>query len=484
VKKRLPTFAALLATTGFKPTPAQTRMTSVAFDGAASPADDLGLALFGAEVPAGKRDVVAIVKGARIGGSLLSAYRLLHLALTVPLPTLAPGEHAFGLIVAPDLRLARQTLRYVAGALDVPAFAGCSVADATDAITVKRPDGKLVTLECLPATRGGSAVRGRTLVGAVMSEASFFRDENYSVNDAEVYRAIAPRIVDGGQLIAESTPWAEAGLLYDLFTDRYGKPGGTLAVHAPTLLMRPFPKMRAHVEAERKRDPDNAAREFDAAFMTAGSGLFFDPVALDACVDPTIELGAARVGAAHAGADWAFESDSSALAIADATHREDGETQVAILYLDELTPKRGEPLKTSAVVATFAEATKRYGVRSIMADAHYRVAIQEHLEPLGIYLADAPPGQPGKTQTYIRLRELVNAKRVRFPAHDRLLAQLKAIISKPVPGGGLKISSPRRGRSGGHGDVASAVVLAAWQASGSDGMPDYAAVMKKHPHGF
>ena len=70
------------------------------------------------------------------------------------------------------------------------------------------------TLEALPATRGGSALRGRSLVGAVLDEAAFFRDEDYSVNDAEIYRAVAPRILPEGQTIIASTPWAEGvGLL-------------------------------------------------------------------------------------------------------------------------------------------------------------------------------------------------------------------------------------------------------------------------------
>jgi hypothetical protein len=47
---------------------------------------------------------------------------------------------------------------------------------------------------------------------------------------------------------------------------------------------------------------------------------------------------------------------------------------------------------------------------------------------------------------------------VRLPNHGRLLAQLKAIIAKPTPAGGLSISSPRR-VNGGHGDLVSALVL-------------------------
>jgi hypothetical protein len=81
--------------------------------------------------------------------------------------------------------------------------------ETTDAFVVVREGGRRVAIECLPATRGGSAVRGRTLLSAVLSEASMFRDDSgYVVNDRAIYEAAAPRVVDGGLVVIESTPWA------------------------------------------------------------------------------------------------------------------------------------------------------------------------------------------------------------------------------------------------------------------------------------
>jgi hypothetical protein len=70
-------------------------------------------------VPPPARLVLAIVKGARIGGSyVFGGLHSLWRALTADLSTLAPGELAVALIVAPDLRLARQVLRYSLGAAE------------------------------------------------------------------------------------------------------------------------------------------------------------------------------------------------------------------------------------------------------------------------------------------------------------------------------------------------------------------------------
>lgn len=451
-----------------KLTPAQRVLAAVAFDGA-EPRDlegddrDLARRLFGdvETIPAEARHVLVAVCGARAGKSyVLGALRLLHLALTVPLDTLAPGELAVALIVAPDLRLARQVLRYALGAAELaPSIRRCIGSRAADGFTLKRPDGGTVSLECLPATRGGSAVRGRSLVGAVLDECAFFRDESFQVNDAEVFRAVAPRVLRGGQVIVASTPWTEGGLLHDFHKRNHGHPLDAISAHAPTLLLRDDDHTRSYVARERARDQANASREFDAEFMAAGAEAFLDARAVDAAEDGGILLPTPRLAGAiiTAGADFAFRSDSSALAI----------VQRADLYqlsqLVEVTPD-GSPLKPSAVVKRFASELRPFEIDTLIADGHYRQSIEEHLETDGLYLQPAPEGASGKVDTYVAARSLLHEGLVKLPSHERLTRQLKAVVSRPLPGGGVSITSPRS-RSGGHGDLVSALVLALWSAS-------------------
>lgn len=410
-------------------------------------------------IPPDARAVFVAVCGARGGKTyVLGALRLLHLALTVSLTSLAPGEVASGLIVAPDLRLARQCLRYARGAAKVtPAIEACVVGESADNFVIRRETGQTVTIEALPATRGGSALRGRSLVGAVLDEAAFFRDEDYSVNDAEVFKAVAPRVMPEGQVIVASTPWAEGvGLLYELFDANHGEPRTAIAAHAPTTLLRGDARTQSMVERERERDPENAAREFDAQFMTAGSGLFFDPSALEASVDKAavLPLAPTTSSVVAVGADFAFRSDSSALVVARLD--DDGLYRVADIL--EQRPERGKPLLPSKVVEAFADSAKRYGSNAVVADRHYEEAIREHLATHKLRLVPAPDGVSGKVETYTRARALFLEGRVRLPDSPRLLNQLKAITRKPTPGGSLTISSPRKG--GAHGDLVSALVLA------------------------
>jgi hypothetical protein len=292
------------------------------------------------------------------------------------------------------------------------------------------------------------------LVAAQMTESAFFRGEDFSINDVELFRALAPRIIPGGMILLESTPFTQTGLLYDFFTSDFGHPKSVMVAHTPTLLLRPDPRMVGIVQRERERDPDNAAREFDGEFMTSGSGLFFDSVSIDRCVVPEREMRveAPKGATLAAGADFGFRSDASALAIAARV----GDLAI-LLATDELRPTRHEPLVPSKVVAHFAATLGLYGVGSVHADQCYSESIRELLRVHNLRLVDAPENQESKSERYVAVRSLIREGKVRIPRDPTLITQLKSVVYQPASNSkSMKISSPRKGNS--HGDVASAFV--------------------------
>jgi hypothetical protein len=449
-------------------TDGQRVLCAVAFDGV-EPADlegedrELARRIFGdvETIPPEARAVLVAVCGARGGKSrvLCGTYALWR-ALTADLSSLAPGELATALIVAPDLRLARQVLRYALGAArSAPAIAKLIESKTNDSFTLRRSDGHAVSIEALPATRGGSALRGRSLVCAAMDESAFFRDESAAVNDAEIFRAIAPRVLPGGLVVIASTPWAEAGLLWKEFTYNHGSPRTALSAHAPTLVLNPSQRNQEAVAREQERDPDNAEREFGAAFMGAGAGLFFDGTTIDAAVDDSLSPRPALSSRADGaiGGDLGLVRDASAFV---AVHHDPDGTLIVAEVL-ELKPSKGKPLKLSEVCASASELAKRHGRKHIRTDHHLIEAAREHMKSVG--LLAAPGGQTGKVDCYARAKDLLAQGRVRIPGQYRRIAQqLREIVSKPTPGGGLTLQAPRRG--GAHGDIVSALVLALWEA--------------------
>jgi hypothetical protein len=205
----------------------------------------------------------------------------------------------------------------------------------------------------------------------------------------------------------------------------------------------------------------NTSREFDAEFMAAGADAFFDPRAIESSVDAGLVLPRPRspYTVISIGADFGFRSDSSALVVVE---RDADVYTVADVV--ELRPEKDKPLVPSAVVTDFAKVAARYSVTSIVADAHYRESIAEHLRKQELWLQAAPEGANGKAETHQTARVLLHGNRVRLPQHERLLRQLREVVSRPTVGGAVTISSPRW-RGGGHGDLVSALVLALHDAS-------------------
>ncbi len=460
------------------PQPGQAEFCRVAYDGREPLDRPLAERIFGAiefdSLPVGVRDVVVAVCGGRGGKSyLLVALRLVWGMLVRDLSPLAPGQQAYATVVAPNEKLRQEVVNYALGAcrskpelrelLRLPR--GTRDDDIVSEFSVYRADcDKLVTFSAATATRGGYAVRGRWHTDLALDEAAFFRDSSYKINDEEIFKAGKPRVLPGGQTIIASTPWAEAGILYEMWRDNFGKPSTALVAHAPTLLLNDTSYTRQIVEAERKRDPDNAKREYDAAFMTTGTTVFFEAASVDASL--TDEVFARLPGDnIRAGGDFAFRSDSSALIKVAA--------RGGVLHVFggvECRPEDGKPLVPSRTVEAFAGCIAG-DVGYLMADGHYREAIAEHLDKHKLAYAPAPVHP---VDTYVRARMLFRENRIRIHRPnlpegmaERMVRQLREVHGKPTSGGGMSIVHQHWAR-GGHGDIVAALVLALWQLSGDD----------------
>ena len=442
----------------------QAEFGRVAYDGTLPVDAGLAQRLFG-EVPVGRRDVVAAVCGGRAGKSyVFVALRLVHGMLVRDVSAVPRGIRAAALIIAPRDDLRMEVFRYALGIVrGKPELAAMLVHVTADTFRLRRPDGKEVEFKTGVATSGGTAARGQWWTDFALDECAFFRDNSFKVNDEELFRAGSARVLPGGQTIIVSTPWAEAGLLHRMWKTR---PADTCVIHAPTLLLNDSPTTRTIIERARQSDPDNARREFDAEFMTSGTTVFFDGGTIDtAFVDDSFEPEPGDSIAA--GADFGFRSDSSALLMV--AKRGD------VLHIFAGTEERpgAEPLKPSVTCKRF---TQVIGGRCayVMADAHYREAIAEHLESSGLIYAPAPMTP---ADTYVRARMVLRERKVQIhrPNFDeallqRLEQQMREVQGKPTAGGGMSIVHPRWAK-GGHGDLCAALVLAVWQVTG-DVMPE------------
>lgn len=454
---------------GIELRPGQRVLCKVAFDGL-DPVDlvgeerELARRIFGAteRVTAAQRVVVNATCGGRAGKTrLLCAMRLLHLGLTFDLSRLAPGESGYGMIVGPKMTHAKQGLAYVRGAVRmVKALSDSVLVDNKEELVLRRGKGRTISFLCAAASAKGDTQRGKSLFGAAMEEAAFFRDEETgAVNDVELFQAMLPRVMLGGQLVIASTPWTETGLLWDLHERNFGHPVDALAAHAPTLVLRDEPDVREKVEALRVQDPANARREYDAVFVKTDASSFFDGPTVEAAV--CSEAATAQPGdILTAGGDFGFVRNTSALVV--------GAWRGGVYHVLRVVERipGDTPLVPSETILAFGREARDAGATTIVCDGHYREAVREHLYTSGVYLSAAPEGQQGKADTYAKLRMLLREGRVRLPDGPRLLKQLREVSAKLLAGGGIAISSPTW-TDGAHGDLVAALVLATWQDHGT-----------------
>ena len=472
-------FVAFVKWLGVELSPAQELIGRVAYDGEDVPDTELARALFGfsGPVPEEARTVIVAVCGRRGGKTyILIALRLLWGMLTRDLESLAPGQVAFAMVVAQNPELRQETLSYAIGAcaakpelremLVLPR--GVSPEDRPSSFQLRRPDGRIVEMCGAVATAGGYGVRGRALTDLALDEVAFFQDNTNKVNDEDIFQAGIKGVLPGGQTVLASSPWTQRGLLYTLHTANFKRPKTALSVHAPTSLLNPLPWILAKIAIERARDPETALREYDAEFSSLNSVVMFPPDLIAQCVDESLDAGRTPEPGdiARAGADFAFQRDSSALCVIHAPANDNAATSmIRVALILERIPEPGRPLVPSETIAAFKEAMSRHNVSQVTADNHYRQSVVEHLGDIGLRdVANAD-----KHKLYVRLRTLMREGRIRIPRHERLIRQLQEVEAIPTPGGHVRIVH-KRWSAGGHGDLAEAFCFAVASLGGEDAL--------------
>lgn len=416
-------------------------------------------------------DILVFVFGARGGKTRLGSAHLLYLALFADLTALAPGQEGKCWVIAPELDLASEAMNYIKGAIEAdpelrpllvnPPRVGVKI----ERLTLRRLDGRIVAFEAKAAKRMGTTERGRTLIAVLLDEAAFFLDESYKINDVEIFNAVQPRMMlPVGQLLVFSTPWAESGLLYDLYKANHpavgGKPASALAALASTPAMRTDPGILRQVakalEVDKQRGTQNAQREFFCKFLSTSAVLFFAPDDLNAAIAAPGELPTEPPMGAHVGAggDVGLLKNSSACSIA---LRVDNRLDVPVVT--ELHPDQGAPLKPSEVWTMFADTLRAWGAWALALDQAERESAREDLSKAGLTVTNAASTMECLSELRTALRE----RRIKMVDDPLLREQLRSIRLRPRPGGGESLVVPTT-PDGRHCDRAIAVATAVFEA--------------------
>lgn len=440
--------------------------------------------------------VVVVRSGVRGGKSLIAAFGLILDSLTCELRRkpehdderpeadglvgVRSGELLRAVIVAPRLSLGRAPFHHLVGALKrSPVLSKYIVPgrDLAESITLRRDDGAEVLVEMVAASSGGTNLRSTWLTSVLFDEADFHDSDGAVVNLREQVQSVRTRILKGGRIWVVSSPWDDSSEFAKMHAEAYGKVysaddalADVLAFHSDSLSMNPTLDRRA-IDAERKRDPENAAREYDAVPLSSSSLAFFPKALIDAAMTAgpdTLEPN----GAPHyGGTDLGFRKNSSAVAFC----RWEG-SKVVLAYYDEKIPAKGQPLKPSEVCKDFGEQAIRYKCQSIRGDGIYRDTAEEHLGDMRGRAGECVsydtwhPTVPATAQAFSEFRNLMAEGKLELPNDPRIRKQLEDTRVAKAQGGGTRIILPKHGAA--HGDVLMAIVLAAVQVPANDDTDD------------
>jgi hypothetical protein len=397
-----------------------------------------------------------VIAGRRGGKSRIAALVSVFLAAFRDYSAvLAPGERGTLPIIAADRRQARTVLRYVNGLLDgSPMLKRLVVNRTNESVELSTR----VTIEV--HTCSFRAVRGYTLVGAILDEVAFYRSDDSANPDTELVAALQPGMatVPGALLVAISSPYARRGVLWDAYAKHYGHDDDPILVwRASTRDMNPTVS-EAFIAEQYAEDESTASAEYGAEFRKDVETFIAREVIDAAVITDRHELLPSSAVRYSAFVDPSGGSqDAFTLAIAHGEKR--GKEWLAVLdCIREVRP----PFSPAAVVADFAELLKAYRVTSVVGDRYGGEFPRELFAREGIHYE---PSERTKSDIYLEVLPLLNAHRVELLEHKRLHTQLIGLERRTARGGRDTVDHAPRA----HDDLANAAAGALLLASEGPG---------------
>ena len=350
------------------------------------------------------------------------------------------GEVATVAVIAADRKQARVIFRFIDGILSaVPMLRGMVDDQTAEVINLSNR----VTIEI--HTASFRVTRGYTFAAVLADETAFWRNEDSTNPDVEIFRALRPGLasIPGAMLLNASSPYRRTGVLYQAYAQHFGRDDArTLVWQAPTLAMNPTLDPDVIVRAF-EDDPLSAAAEYGAEFRTDIAD-FISRAVVEACVEPGVfERPPSRIRRYSAFIDASGGSGSDSMTIAIA-HSEDN-----IPTLDAIRERR-PPFSPDAVVAEFSALLKSYRVTRAEADKWGGDWVGEAFRKNGI---NVEPSAKPKSEIYTETLPLLNAGRCALLDHQRLISQLCGLEHRTSRGGRDFIDHA----PGGHDDLANAV---------------------------
>ena len=326
---------------------------------------------------------------------------------------LRPGESATVACLATDRSQAKVLLRYARAFFrDIPMLKRMVESETADGLMLTNG------VEVAISTNNFRAVRGRSIVCAVLDECAFFRDEGSASPDVETYNAIVPGMITlpDAMLIGISSPYRKSGLLYSKDRDHYGRDDdAVLVVGGPSIAFNPTLK-QAEIDKLIAADPAAGRSEWLGCYRDDIAS-YLDRDLVEGLVDHGVTVRPPVPGVRYrSGADPSGGSkDSFTLSIC---HDEDD-----VAVVDCLVEIRS-PFNPTSATAQLAETLKSYGLTETTGDRYAVAWVVDAFAKCGIAYKHS---DRDRSAVYAETLPLFTSGRVRLLDNRRLVHQFASL---------------------------------------------------------
>jgi len=383
---------------------------------------------------------VYLICGRRSGKSFITAIIAVFLAIFRDyLKYLSPGERGTIMIIATDRRQAQIILRYVKSIISLPLFRPYIERETAEAIELTNR----INIEV--HTCSYRAVRGYTVVGAILEESAFWRVEGANP-DREIYTALKPAMttIPNSMLISISTPYSRHGLLFEAFRDFYGKDNDEVFVwKAPSLVMNPT-LSESFISKEISKDPSSAKAEWEAEFREDIEAF----VSLEA-MEKIIIPGRTELPPVEGFRYFAFVDPSGGggdfftLSIG---HKEEDRKKIV---QDFLRGRKGDPKE---IVKEYVGILKKFRIHEVTGDRYAGAWVSEAFREEGIVYK---PSDFNKSEIYLEALPYLNSNMVELLDHKDMAKQFRILERRRGASGKDIVDHPKIGGMS-HDDFANA----------------------------
>jgi hypothetical protein len=334
---------------------------------------------------------------------------------------------------------------------EVPTLRGMVKAITADSIELRNK----VVIEV--RTNSYRSVRGRSLLACIFDEVAFWRSDDSSNPDSELYAAVRPGLarVPASLLCMITSAHRRGGIAYERWKKFHGvASANVLVVKGSTLQFNPTAD-RDLIEADIAEDPQRYRAEYLSEWRDDLS-TFITRDLLEAAVDRGVTVRSPQSGIRYESfCDFSGGAvDSSAAAV---SHQEK-----QVVVLDALIEIKS-PHNPDVAAGTIAKLLKSYGIRKTTGDAYAKGWPVAAMARNGVTLEKS---ERNRSEIYIDWLPQFTAGRARLLDNDRLVAQGAGLERRVYPTGLERVDHGR----GGHDDLvnvaAGAMVLAASNTKG------------------